>query len=397
MTLVPRSLRGRALAIGLVSCTIASLSVASHAAPAGAVSDPARQPELAFAGEATLPAGLDHEGTIVGGLSSITYDAGRGVYYALSDAQPNPPLSQGPFRFYTLDIDVADGNLSTGDVTVLDVTLLTDANGLPLAPGTVDPEGLTLTPRDTLVITSEGFSRATDPVAPFVREFSLDGRQLREYDLPAYVDPQFPVSGVRLNLGLESAAFTPNGRWLFTGFENALAQDGPAASLATGSTSRLLRLDGRTGEVEREYLYRNDPVAEPPVPAGAFTVNGLVELLPMNAQFLLSMERSFSVGAGNTVRIYRVALPGADDVSGIQSLDGAGSLRTADKALVLDLDDLNELPGVQLTLDNLEGMTLGPRLPDGGRALLVMSDNNFTPGQVSQFLLFSAHGVGPAA
>ena len=395
MTLVPRSLRGRALAIGLVSCTIASLSVASHAAPAGAVSDRARQPELAFAGEATLPAGLDHEGTIVGGLSSITYDAGRGVYYALSDAQPNPPLSQGPFRFYTLDIDVADGNLSTGDVTVLDVTLLTDANGLPLAPGTVDPEGLTLTPRDTLVITSEGFSRATDPVAPFVREFSLDGRQLREYDLPAYVDPQFPVSGVRLNLGLESAAFTPNGRWLFTGFENALAQDGPAASLATGSTSRLLRLDGRTGEVEREYLYRNDPVAEPPVPAGAFTVNGLVELLPMNAQFLLSMERSFSVGAGNTIKLYRYALAGADDVSGVADLDDAAPVREAGKELVLDLEDVAAPEG--LTLDNLEGMTLGPRLPDGSRALLLVSDNNFTGGQVSQFLLFSADGVGPAA
>ncbi len=34
-------------------------------------------------------------------------------------------------------------------------------------------------------------------------------------------------------------------------------------------------------------------------------------------------------------------------------------------------------------------MTLGPRLPDGRQSLLLVSDNNFTPGQVSQFLLFA--------
>ena len=127
------------------------------------------------------------------------------------------------------------------------------------------------------------------------------------------------------------------------------------------------------------------------MPAGAFTVNGLVELLPFNRRFGLAMERSFSVGAGNTIRLYRYALAGADDVSGVDGLDSVAPVREASKHLVLDLDELG------LTLDNIEGMTLGPRLPDGGRALILMSDNNFTPGQVSQFLLFSAHGVGPAA
>ena len=127
------------------------------------------------------------------------------------------------------------------------------------------------------------------------------------------------------------------------------------------------------------------------MPAGQFTVNGLVEILPVNRGFLLSMERSFSVGSGNTVRIHSVALPGADDVTGVPDLDAVAPVQPASKSLVLDLDDLG------LTLDNLEGMTLGPRLPDGGRALVLMSDNNFTPGQVSQFLLFSARGVGPAA
>jgi len=386
-TLPPRPAVAAALAVG------ALLAPAVAGAPAAAVGDRARQPHLSFSGESTLAAGLTFQGNVVGGLSSITYDAARDRYYALSDAQPN--LGQGPVRFYTLTVDTSDGALDAGDVEVVAVTLLTDAAGVPLQGGTVDPEGLTLTPQDTLIMTSEGFSTAASEVPPFVREFSLSGRQLREIDLPAYVDPDFGAAGVRQNLGLESAAVTPDGRRLVTGFENALVQDGPASTLTTTSASRLLDVELATGDVEGEYVYRDDPVAEAPVPAEAFTVNGLVELLPFDRRFGLAMERSFSVGAGNTIKLYRYALAGAEDVSGVADLDAAAPVREASKALVLDLDEVAGDEG--LTLDNIEGMTLGPRLPDGSRALLLVSDNNFTPGQVSQFLLFSADGVGPAA
>lgn len=52
------------------------------------------------------------------------------------------------------------------------------------------------------------------------------------------------------------------------------------------------------------------------------------------------------------------------------------------KKLLLDLKELGIL------LDNLEGMTLGSRLPDGTQSLLLVSDNNFNSEQVTQFLLF---------
>jgi glycerophosphoryl diester phosphodiesterase len=71
-------------------------------------------------------------------------------------------------------------------------------------------------------------------------------------------------------------------------------------------------------------------------------------------------------------------------VSGLDSLAGLlGSLRAAQKTPLLDLSTLG------LTLDNLEGITFGPDLPDGRRSLVVISDNNFTPGQFSQVLLFA--------
>ena len=120
------------------------------------------------------------------------------------------------------------------------------------------------------------------------------------------------------------------------------------------------------------------------MPAGAFAVNGLVDLLPLNDQFLLAMERSFSVGApgtGNTIRLYAVKLPGADDVNGVDAI--GTDVRPVEKRLLLDLDELG------IPLDNVEGMTFGPDLSDGRRSLLLVSDNNFSPAAFTQFLLFA--------
>jgi hypothetical protein len=165
-----------------------------------------------------------------------------------------------------------------------------------------------------------------------------------------------------------------DGRFVFTGTENALFQDGPAATVAGGSPARIVRYNLQTGRLDRQWIYETDPVAQPPVPASQFSVNGLVELLPLNNEFLIAMERSFSVGVpgtGNSIKLYTLALPGATDFS------------PARKSPLLDLDTLG------IPLDNVEGMTLGPRLPDGRRSVVLVSDNNFAASQFTQFLLFA--------
>jgi len=363
--------------VTLTAATAACLVAGLLAGPASATSPQAHTPGLDFLGEATIAAGATFQGTVVGGLSSMTYDEQRDVYYAISDDQGGTFTSTStPARFYTLRVNVSDGSLDAGDVTVLDVTTLLGADGKPFPGRSLDPEGLTLTRDHTLIATSEGIPPT---IAPFVREFDLSGHQLRELPVPgAFMPNAGGTHGVRFNLGFESAAVARGGQFLFVGAENALAQDGPAAGVTTGSPARLLRY--HDGQVDRQYVYETDPVV---APSSIFTVNGLVELLPLNNQFLLAMERSFSVGVGNDIRIYRVALPGATDVNGVDDLHSVDPLRPAEKTLLLNLK------GLGLTLDNLEGMTLGPRLPDGRQSLLLVSDNNFSPGQVSQFLLFA--------
>jgi hypothetical protein len=322
------------------------------------------------------------EGTTVGGLSSITYDARRGVFYAVSD----DPSQFQPVRFYTVGLDLRDGRLSDGDVRFEDVTTLLAPDGQPYAPFSLDPEGLALTKDRELIFTSEGLPNSL--IDPFVRRYSLSGSFLGSLPVP---EPFLPTSdrsrGVRPNLGFESAGVPRNGRFVFTATENALYQDGPPATVSSGSPARILRYNLRTGRLDRQWLYQTDPVAQPPVPATQFSVNGIVELLPLNNEFLIAMERSFSVGApgtGNSIKLYEVALPGATNINGVDSLQGKlDRIRPARKTLLLDLDDLG------IPLDNVEGLTFGPRLPDGRRSVVLVSDNNFAATQFTQFLLFA--------
>jgi 3-phytase len=369
----------RAISRCLAAVAVAVAVAAATGAEAGAHGS--KPPKLEFLGQAIVPTGTTFAGTTIGGLSSITYDEKRGVFYVLSDDQ-----SQfNPARFYTLHIDLSNGNLANGDIHFDSVTTLLAPNGLPYAPFSLDPEGLTLTKSGELIVTSEGI--ALNGIAPFVRRYSLGGTFLADLPVPGAFLPTSATHGVRQNLAFEAAAVAPDGRHLFVGMEGALAQDGPPATLGSGSASRILRYNLATGRLDRQFVYLTDPIAEPPVPATQFAVSGLVELLPFNDEFMLSMERSFSVGApgtGNTIKLYSVAFPGADDVNGTDSIAGVlGSLRPARKTLLLDLRTLG------IPLDNVEGMTIGPDLPDGRRSLVLVSDNNFAASQFTQFLLFA--------
>ncbi|MBA3278609.1 MAG: esterase-like activity of phytase family protein [Geodermatophilaceae bacterium] len=368
---VRRATIGAALAALSVGLTIVP-ATASTPGDLGATSAPQ------FLGEDILPTGLIFEGTEVGGLSGLTYDAVRDVYYAISDDRSHID----PARFYTLRIDLADGSLDDEDVSVVGVTTLRDPRGRAFAPSSLDPESIALTEERTLVITSEG--DASLLIDPFVREFGLSGRQLANLPVPGYYDPAPDgTSGVRTNLGFESGGFTPDGDYFFTGTENALAQDGPTATLTTASPSRLLRYDS-AGRLDREFVYVVEPVQEAPTPSDAFAINGLVDLLPLTPTRLIAMERSFSVGAGNDVRLYFVDTARATNVRGRAALPAdLLALRPVDKFLLFDLDALG------VTLDNLEGLTFGPRQPDGSQTVLIVSDNNFSPTQFTQFLAFT--------
>lgn len=334
---------------------------------------------LTFLGEAQFPTGFAFGGTTVGGLSGLTYDAARGVYYALSDDRSQINSA----RFYTLTIDLSDGGLDAGDVVFTAVTTLHGRDGEPYREGSVDPEGIALKSPGTLFIASEGDT--AEGVPPFVRSFALDGGEQTALAVPAKFLPDAErTQGVRNNQAFESLTLTPDGRHLFTANENALVQDGPEATLAAGSPVRIVKFDTASGKAVAEYLYRTQPIAVAPVvpfgPAG----NGLSELLALdNAGTLLALERGYSAGYGITARLFAIETQGAADIAAMESLAGSDGVPAVDKHLVFDFAALG------LPLDNLEAMTFGPPLADGRQTLIVVSDNNFNLKQFTQVLAFA--------
>ena len=375
------------LTFSLILSTMTSFSVQSATAKDNQVTVASYE----LIGTTSIPTGTQFESTEIGGLSSITYDPNRSVYYAISDDQG----TIDPVRYYTLSIDVSDGQLDAGDITLLDVTTMLDASGMRYAPASLDPEGLVLTHEGSLYFTSEGFATRVPPVDPFIDRMNLNGRQNRSLIIPDKFLPNLGgTQGVRSNLAFESLNVTPDERYLFTASEGALAQDGPAANLGQSSFARILQYRLSSGQPGNEYVYVVNPVAEVPVPATQFRVNGLVELLPLdNVGTMLALERSFSVGAeggGNTIWLYEIQTQGATDVSGEFSLypNGVGqppiSFTPVTKRLILNVEeDLGIEP------DNIEGMAFGPALPDGRLPLILVSDNNFAANQATQFIVLA--------
>ena len=345
-----------------------------------AANDRARTPALEFLGQQIIPTGAQFEGTEIGGLSGMAYDAERDVFYALSDDQGQID----PVRFYTLRLDLADGSLDAGDIDFLDVTTLLEPNGQPFVTASADPEGLALTKDDELVVTSEGF--AARLIDPFVRRFALDGSSLGALPVPTPFLPATGTRGVRQNLGFESAATAPNGRFLFTGTEAALVQDGPPATLAAGSPARILRYNLQTGTLDRQYLYWVDPIAEPPVPATNFAVAGTRGAAAAE-QPVPALHGALVLGRRAGHRQLDQALSSRPGRGRQHQRRGqprrASDVDAAEKTLLLDLDTLG------IPLDNVEAMAFGPDLPDGRRSLILVSDNNFAPAQFTQFLLFA--------
>jgi len=323
------------------------------------------------------------EGVPLGGLSALAYDTQSDRLYALSDDRQRP-------RIYVLALSVnndAQGQPRLAQVAIATVIVLKNSAGDPYPANTVDPEGLALSPRQTIFISSEGVPATNSP--PFLAEFDHDGQVLTSFRLPDRFlpdDPQQPTRGVQENLGLEAltlnAAPSPMGMVepfrLFTASESALVQDyndDPSHALNSRLLHYLIGQEQSTLLAEHLYPLELEP-------QGAI-VNGLTELLVLDqGGHFLALERSFGL-KGFQNKLFQIAIGGATDTSTMASLNGVGdSIRLIRKRLLFDFATLE---GPQ---DNLEGMTLGPRLPDGSRSLLIVSDNNFNDEQATRLLLF---------
>jgi hypothetical protein len=320
----------------------------------------------------------DFENTLVGGLSGITYDRISDRFYAISDDRSD----KAPARFYTLKFNFSKTAPKLEKVTVEAVTFLKNEQGETYARGKIDPEGIALTDRKSVFIVSEGVTNQAIPA--FINEFDLKtGAWQQSLPIPKrYLPDPEKQQGIEDNLGFESLTVVNSGSGdplrVFTATESSLAQDRELVTRTRGAKSRFLHyLVSNIGQpqvvAEHMYVIEPDPAKD---------ANGLSELIAIDrGGHFLSLERTFSLGMFGA-KLFQLATGSANDTSRIESLKGDLRIQPIQKKLLLDLNDLG------FRLDNLEGMTLGPRLADGSQSLILVSDDNFNNLEVTQFLVF---------
>ena len=345
--------------------------------------------ELRLLGEFDLPHRMQFQGTMVGGLSSIDYVAADDVYHLICDDRSE----HNPARFYTAKIVLGNNGIDT--VQLIKVTTFLQQNGKPYPNRSQDslhvpdPEALRYNSANgTFVWSSEGERIVrkdriilSDPSLSII---SADGRLIDTLPLPSNLHMTAFEKGPRQNGVFEGLAFTPDHKSLFVSVEEPLYEDGPRAGLQdTAGWIRILKYDMNTRLPVAQYAYQIDPVVQEPISRGAFIVNGVPDILAINSHELIVTERSFSTGRLTcNIRLYLAEVDGAQNIANIASLQQTPAVKPLKKRLLLNMDTLGRW------VDNVEGATFGPLLPNGRRSLILVTDDNFMPFERTQFFLF---------
>lgn len=330
--------------------------------------------QLAFLDDHIIPKNLEIGGTKVGGLSGIEYH--NDIYYLVSDHPGNP-------RFYISEIKIDQQKIDTVNISEV-ITL--DQSAPFLMGKTLDLESIRFDPeREEFVITSEGSIQNNKE--PSIFRVTPEGEYISNFSLPEYFKPSGDQQP-RNNGVFEGLAKSAEGKGYWTGMELPLVKDGSKPKLfPTKSPVRITHFDDN-GEPDKQFVMHLEGITK--IPWLYFAVNGLTELLEYAPGRFLVLERAFSAGHGsngNTIRIFDV-----DARQATNTLE-AINLRKIDytpakKTLVFDFKTIRKELKDSI-IDNIEGMTFGPDLPNGNKTLLLASDNNFNSlgKQISQIIL----------
>ena len=324
--------------------------------------------EVDFLGYSDVLDEQRYEGVKVGGISGLAYNPERDLYYALPDGRGAAgSLDNIPTRFYTLSAPLEQGRLT--DPTILDATILRAPQGEPFTGANFDGEAIALTSEEEVLVVSE--------IEPSIRRFSLDGK-FREEMLVPQKFLVAPEGYARDNHTFESLALSPSGRTLFTANEQPISTDearwflGNHLERLLGKRERvrLLRYENRGSsslEPSEEFFYRTEWRRD---------LSGIVAL---SESELLVLEKERR-------QIFRVSLDGAEDVSDEENLAVSDAM-PLEKELLVDVDDDCPLPSdSEDSFGLLEGISLGPELPDGRQTLLLLSDDEFSTDEKTRMI-----------
>ena len=227
--------------------------------------------------------------------------------------------------------------------------------------GALDVEGLVRDPLD-------GSIWLADERAGRIRRYdSVTGRGAEVIKLPP------PMQDFYRDSGFESLTISSDGLTLWTCMEEALVPDGLRATRTQGTDVRLVRFVRKSAKdawtVSGQWVYRTDTIAGGPWfnrKKLDLSRCGISELCLLEDGTLLVLEREFSkvLIPRFRCRLYETDFSSATDVQGLSSISNAPSLKKVEKKMLFETTGLSMY----------EGLCLGPKLSDGARLLVMVSD-----------------------
>lgn len=336
--------------LATVTAGLAAATCVTAAAPADARSGTAPgvhacSPAVSITSYSDALDKTTYDGTFVGNLSALAVDR-DGRIAALSDRS----------SLFTLDRET---------LKPTSVVNLVDEKGAAL-----DSEGLAVDYDGTRLVSSE--------TEPSVRRYERDGTLVGSLPVPDALKVA-PAGRATSNLTFEGLTLLPGGHTLLAAMEGSLSGD--TAGIVRFQTWERTRHDFR---LSAQYGYRAD------------TGLGVSEAQATPDGRLLVLERGFTAGVGNTVRLYLADLRHATDTRRVDTLTGQDGVRLSRKTLLADLVNCPSLgaqakqPQPNPLLDNIEGLTITGRTPDGRLQLLLVSDDNQNAVQTTRLYSLSA-------
>lgn len=322
-----------------------------------------------------LKQGLEVDGSKVGGLSGIDFH--ENIYYLVADQASNP-------RIYKAEIPLINRSI---DTVIISEMIQLDKEDAFYRESTPDLEAIRFNAEtDEIVISSEGAIQ--NGKAPALFRISKEGEYLSHYELPDY----FNASGIqkpRNNGVFEGLAESTDGTGYWVAMELPLENDGPKPKIyPTKSPVRITKFNKESQKAESQFAYMLDGISKFPI--NWFAVNGVTELLEYADNKFLILERAYSAGYGsngNTVKIFEVDASNTTNTLQLKNLRETDFI-PAEKKLVFDFKSVKNFLEEQI-IDNIEGMSFGPVLPNGKQSLILVSDDNFSSfgHQITQFIL----------
>jgi len=309
--------------------------------------------------------------TEIGGLSGIDYN---GEYFVLiSDKSTNPDIFQA-------DINIVNQNIQS--VEFKDVKTLTcdDINRF-------DAESIRFLPDYSgYLVSTEGAINSN--INAQILEVDDQGQCQKKYDLPKYFDVDY-LNKPRQNGVFEGLTLDYNEQGFWVVNEVPLKEDGPKPKLYNSfSPVRITHYNFDSFEPDTQFVYDLERLIK--IPFLPFGLNGVTEMLQLDQNHFIILERSFSAGhgsKGNRVKLFLVDMSSAENILTETRLKNFKT-KALSKTLIFDSKSIKNTLKFGF-IDNIEGLSFGPDLPNGNKSLILVSDNNFNAlgKHLNQFIL----------